>query len=553
MKRIIFLICVFSMLLCFFTIGASAESAVTDTFYVVSSQESPTALELKAQGKDVVVLSEIYASTKATAEGDWITSFTDGDHIELIFAENIIESVGTYTGILLDKAITLTVRYNGFVHLETNRVDKENTFVLKHSGAKINLIGTSKIYDENGDVITDFTYSTTDLEKNMLQIHHSKVYCWIYDGDAYVENIRASTGQELIFTTDDNSTAEASYNNTYEFVDCALHSGTTAVGLEGRDNARKYIKITGGYYSKVLAQTVLTGSYIKNCELGSFSMDCWSISNQMLVFENATITGKITTATGRTHLSFYDCNIDTAKLSLGGDGAGSSYALVYTAADCENDGTLNVYKQGKGATPVNDDSKYAQTVVDFYADPQNKAFGHTYGWEYIFEGDKYLSSGVASNACATCGDTLESQSLDTMFVSLGYSVPEFGANLSITLGFKINTEAIKQYEALSGTALTYGFVVALEERIGAGVCPLDQSGEAIILDQGNVIKVDLSSEPNSYADLKVSLPKEHADTTLLMCNYIIEAKGEELAISYAQNGAQLVENGNFTYVSYNNH
>ena len=230
MKRFLLFLGVISCLFCLFAINVSAEAfggEVTDTFYVVASQDSEAALSLKAEGKEVIVLSEVCANVSAPTDSDWINSFAEGSHIELIFAENIIEEVSAYTGILLGKAMTLTVRYNGYVHLVTNtKMDKPNLFVLKHSGASINLIGSSQIYDENGDVITDFTYNSTDLEKNMLQIRHPKVYCWVYDGNAYVENIRSYTGQELVYTDNDNSGADPSVSNTYEFVNCALSSGS---------------------------------------------------------------------------------------------------------------------------------------------------------------------------------------------------------------------------------------------------------------------------------------------------------------------------------------
>ena len=551
MKKFTFFLCALAILSCIFAISIFADEAVTDTFYVVSSQDSEVAVDLKAQGKDVVVLSEIYASTSEVKAGDWIAGFESGAHIELIFAENIIESVGTYVGILLDKAITLTVRYNGFAHLQTNIVNKENTFVLKHSGAKINLIGTSEIYDENGEVIMDFTYDANNLSKNKVQIRHSKVYCWIYDGDAYVENIRAVTGQELVFTQDDNASTDATVNNTYEFVDCALSSGSTAIGLEGRGNARKYVKISGGYYSKVTAQTVLSGSYIENCTIGSYTMDCWDITNQMITFENVTIGGAITTYTGRTHLTFIDCKIDPAKLSLGSDGGGACYALVYTSPSCEGDGVLNVYRQGKGATPVNDDSRYADVVTEYYANPQNKALGHNFEWKHNYDGEKYLSGLNAAYGCMRC-DLVEQQVfIGALFNTLGFSVPQFGGELSITVGYAINKNAVAEYESLTGNKISFGCAIAVKDCIGEGVAPLDENGDAIVLSRGRVVVADATNEPNSYMDVKINLTSDHVDTQLLITGYIAEESDNNLTVSYMQNGNKLVENNVFSYVTYN--
>ena len=561
MKRIILL---FSMIACLCVLFAISSFAaplggeVTDTFYVVASQDSEVAIALKAEGKDVVVLSEIYADTRQTSGNDWIDAFADGDHIELIFAENITEDVSAYTGILLNKDITLTVRYNGFVHLITNsKMDKENLFVLRHSGANINLLGSSEIYDENGEVIKDFTYNSTDLSKNKVQIRHPKVYCWVYDGDAYIENIRSTTGQELLYVDNDNSSADPDVRNTYEIVNCSLYSGTDPVGLLGQGAAHKTVKISGGYYSSMTIHTVYSGSYIKDCTVGKFVMDCWSISNQMLVFENVTVTGGITTYTGRTHLSFYDCSIDLSKLSLGSDGAGSGYALVYKTAGCYA-GELNVYKNGKGTTPVNGkdvntDSKYAQTVEDFYNDPANAGMGHTHQWQYSYDGAKYLSDLSATNACIRCGDTVDSAAVSAMFTVLGYSVPEFGTELSITVGYAINKDAIKQYEELIGCKINFGCVVALKDRLGEFNAPLDENGDSVMLEQGTVVKADITNEATAYMDLKVTLTDAHRDVSLLMSGFIIETLDDSVSVSYMQCGNTLVENNVFEYVSYNNH
>lgn len=562
-KNILLTLSMLTVLCCLFALTAFAQEGdpdVTDTFYVVSSQDSQVALDLKSQGKEVIVLSEVYASTSGntTSGSDWIDGFEEGSHIELIFAENIVESVAGNTGILLAKEITLTVRYNGFVHLISNLVGVPNVFVLKHSCSKINLIGTSEIFDENGLVIKDFTYNSTDLSKNKVQIRHSKVYCWVYDGDAYVENIRSTTGQELVYVDTDNSSDDPSVVNTYEFVNCALYSSTDPVGLLGQNSAPKIIKISGGYYSSICLNTICTDSYIKNCGIGGrFYMDCWGISNQMLVFENTTLGGSITTATGRTNLSFYDCDFDIAKLSLGNDGGGVGYALVYTSVTCDQDGSLNVYKKGSNSIPVNskdvnNDSRYADTLAAFYANEDNYAKGHTNEVEYSFSGEKYLSAFVAKTACTKCGNVESTKTVDALFACLGVSVPEFGDHYSITLGFKVDNEAVNKYEELTGTALSYGFVAAAEKNLGAKVSPLDEQGNVISLASGKVIKADMTDDKNSYLVLNVTLTSEHADTALLMCSYIIEAKDSSLEVSYAQ-GNSIVRDNNFTYVSYNNH
>ena len=552
MKKFLLILSIISCLFCLFAVSVSAEAfgtEVTDTFYVVASQDSEAALDLKAQGKDVIVLSEVYGDTRQTSGSDWIDSFAEGSHIELIFAESIVENVGEYTGILLSKPITLTVRYNGFVHLITNgSASRENMFVLRHSDASINLMGSSEIFDENGDVITDFTYNASDLSVNKLQIRHPKVYCWVHDGNAYVENIRSYTGQELVYT--DSGSADSV--NTYEFVNCALSSGADPVGLLGQASAPKTVKISGGYYSSINIHTVRTGSFIENCTVGKFTMDNWGHSSQMLVFDNVTINNGITTYSGRTHLSFYDCTFDISKMSLGSDGGGNCYALVYTSADCENDGSLNVYRKGSGTTPVNDDSAYAQTVTDFYADPNNSALGHISEWSYNYEGDKYVSALKAVFGCSRCGSFTEEISVDALFVTLGYSVPTFIDETCITVGYAINKDAIASYESLMGSSISFGCVVAVKDLLGQNNSPLDVNGDPVTLAQGQVIKADVTDACFDQMSLKVILPEAHTSTDLLMSAYVIEANEDSVEVSYIQDNSSLVSDNCFEYVSYDN-
>ena len=541
-KKLLFILSVVALVCCFFAISASAAST---EYYLVQSNDSEASLALQAEGKSNIVEVASLMSESSSVAGAFFAGVSDGDDITFILAEDIVTDSSADKGILINKAITVTIVYNGYSHIVTNG-NARSGIHMRNQGAHLNLIG-SHAMDENGNISDKFVSSIVTngkiTSRGNLDASHGKVYVWVYNGTVYAENMRTTTGQEFVYS-------ESGATGTYEFVNCACSSGSYAIGLQGQSS--KTVKVENGYYAGFQAFTVLSGSYINNATItgSGIHMDCWGIENNFWILTGCSIS-KIATATGRTHFKLIDCTFDPKNFSLGADGGGACYALVYTSADCENDGTLNVYRQGKGATPVNDDSKYAQTVIDFYADPQNKAFGHSYSWEYIFEGDKYLSALTAQNICAGCGNISESINVGTMFVSLGYSVPEFGTELSITLGIKIDTQAIEQYQALKGSTVSYGFAVALEEKLGTGVCPLDQNGEALTLAQGNVIKVDISSEPNAYADLKVSLSQNHLDTSLLMCGYIIEEKDDATDISYVQNG--IVENGAFQYISYNNH
>lgn len=544
MKRFLTFFSVIFVLACAFALTISAEKkieGVTDTYYVVASEDSEVAQNLKNEGKDVIVLANVYASTTALGENDWINQFEDGSHIELIFAENIVESVPEQKGILLKKAITVTVRYNGFCHLVTNLVGKENVFVLRHAGSQLNLIGTSDIYDENGDVIKDFTYSTTDFTANKLQIYHSKVYAWVHDGGVYVENVRSYTGQELVYSNDDDGGTEPAINNTYEFVDCALKSGSVSVGLLGRGNARKIVKINGGYYSKVQAFTILTGTVFENCEIGAFEMDCWDISGQIAEFRSCTI-GSISTATGRTHFTFIDCELNLSKLSLGSDGGGKCYALVYTTADCENAGTLNIYRNGNGSTPVTDDTKYPYSLVEEYV-ASNPALGHDNQSLAIYE-NGFGQKGYKRIGCVRC-DQYEAGELDALIICYGYSVSEYDAS-GYSVKYSVNKDAIEEYEAITGETVSYGIFAVSKKNLGENDV-ISSDGTAA----SGAIVAEIDNEQFSLIELKiVGIMDEQKDVKLAIGAFFGVNNGETTEYSYVQAGTK-AEGEKYAFVSYN--
>lgn len=544
-RRFLLILTIAAAICCIFALSVSADEI--QEYYLVQSLDSEAALSLQAEGKtNILDVAKLISSNNSTP-GPFFDTVSDGDSIKLTLAEDIVTNGSEGVGILINKAITVTVVYNGFTHVVPNG-SRYSGFLLRNSGAQLNLFG-SRAMDENGEFSTKFEKPVVTNNKittpGNVDAAHNKVYVWVFNGSVYAENMRTSTGQEFVYT-------ESNEYGSYEFKNCACTSGSYSIGLQGQVN--KHIKIENGYYVGIQAFTVLTGSYTKNATItgNGISMDCWGIKYNVWEFTNCSIS-KIATSTGRTHFKLIDCKFDVSTLALGGDGGGPCYALIYTSPTCESDGTLNVYRQGTGTAPDNKDELYASLVTEFYADPQNKAFGHSYGWEYIFDGAKYLTACTAQNICSSCKNITESVNIDAMFMFLGYSVSEFGESNLIAMGIKINSNAIADYEELTGATINYGFVVALKDKLGDNRVPLDANGEAVYLESGNVIKAELSSFKHSYADLMIEIPNAHIDTLLLMSAYITEQYGDSLEISYAQNISSLVENNQFSYISYNTH
>ena len=536
-RKLLFILFLISVMCCLFAITAFAQS---QTYYLVQSADSEATSALLAEGKtNIVTIAELTSSNSSTP-GTFFQGIQDNSSVEFILAENIVTSGGENEGILINKPITVTIVYNGFIHAVTNG-NRFNGIALRHGEARVRLIGSQGV-GENGEISTEFvapTYQNGAITSrgNLDAYHSGKVYVWVFDGYVYAENMRTVTGEEFVYS-------ESNSNKEYEFISCACNTDNYAIGLQGSNG--KIVKLENGYYSGLQAYSVLTGSYAKNItvEGKGLHLDSWLVPGNIWELTGCTIN-KISTSTGRTHLKLIDCTVDPANLSLNGDGGGDQFVRIYKSATCTEPGSLEIYRStGRGS-----DNPYAEELANFSA----PALGHSYSWAHIYAGDKFVSALTVENACTNCGDVTEAIIIDAMFNTLGFSVPEFGGGLAIVVGYKINNDAIAQYEALTGFTINFGCVVALKDKLGEFNAPLDENGDAVVLQSGRVIKTDVTSNKLAYMDLKVSLTGEHVDLSLLMSAFITETTNEGVWVSYLQSENQLVKDNQFTYVSFNNH
>lgn len=557
MKKLLLFLVALSMVVCFFAISVLAEEQVpdvTDTYYLVQSQDSEAAIALKNEGKQIISYPEIIGPTFANSTSVFFGDFPVGSHIEIIFGEDIFVPktiVPANKGILINTAITVTFRYNGFSHyLDNGGGSSLNGIVVRGSGAYVRLIG-SKAMDENGEFDSTFIGPKGDIANGDFNTNNCNVdvfkydenYIDVYGSKIYIENLRSYVGHATI-------KGGNSGNANITIVNSALYS-SRGRSVNFNDQAPKTVVIDGGYYKGLSGYTICTGSFVKNCAVveSNLHIDSWNISKNVWEFVNCDLskTTKISSNTGRTHYVFKDCifNPDGVTWELSGDGGGDQFVRIYKSATCTEPGSLEIKRSSHKGTS----NPYAAELENFSA----PALNHNYSWKNNYSGDKYVSTLTAVNSCSNCKDVKETYTVDTMFTALGYSVPEFGNSYSIIVGYQINRSAIEQYEAYTGSTISFGCVVALKDKLGEFNAPLDENGDAVVLQSGNVIKADITNEVYSYTSLKVSLTSEHTDLSLLMSAYIIETSDDIIQISYLQNPNELVKDNQFTYVSYNNH
>ncbi len=521
MKKLIFIISLIAiMALMCIAVGAKEIAPVKDTYYVVQSSNSEAAVNIQAEGKNIVVIDDLM-TTNGTDMGIFFNEVADNDHIELIFAENI----HTYRnaenrGILINRPITVTIRYNGYVHAVEDRCAKTGIYV-KHVNAYLRCFGTKALNE--GEIPTEFVKPTFANDKLVttgnVDAYHGKVYVWVDDGFVYMENMRTYSGEEGLFSRDGS---DGSVYENYKLLNCALGSDTTALGLIGRGGSKKIIEIDNCYIrGKFEACTVMTGSYVKNTVVtGDFFMDCWEISGQLFEFEDCTIVGSIKTESGRTHLKFTNCTFDPSKLALGSDGGGACSLQAITTATCEKAGSKIVY----GANDK------VGTVDTVYAS-ENPALGHKTECDIYY--DSYLENG-RYGTCINCGMIMADESINTspLFIFMGYSTPEDGS-YGIVASFIVNVKAIEQYESKTGKTLSYGIVAGAKTLLGENN-PLDKDGNATVLETGSVVKADISREYASYDFVLTGMKESQLNVELVIATYVEVTENEEKSIVYLQ-------------------
>ena len=156
--------------------------------------------------------------------------------------------------------------------------------------------------------------------------------------------------------------------------------------------------------------------------------------------------------------------------------------------------------------------------------PEHEHIVISFNYEsYEKEGEKVIN-------CKTCNVTT-SITTPALFVTLGYSAPEDGKN-SVAVGYKVNINALKDYEAATGNTLNYGVFVVLKDVIGD--LPIFQEDGTTT---DGVIAADITSYEFSAFNLKVvGILDEQKDIKLAMGAYVATSKDDVTEYEYIDRG-----------------
>ncbi|MBO5440742.1 MAG: leucine-rich repeat domain-containing protein [Clostridia bacterium] len=144
-------------------------------------------------------------------------------------------------------------------------------------------------------------------------------------------------------------------------------------------------------------------------------------------------------------------------------------------------------------------------AIDVNKAEEGTALGHEFDLEkgatkFNIVYANYLANGTLNIKCARC-EECNGSDVDPIISSFkGFSTKEEGSGL--TFGYTLDLEAIKEYEAVNGKTLEFGFVVAVQAFLGDNA-PLDKDGNAA---SDKVIKASITSENYTYtgADFRLT-------------------------------------------------
>ena len=190
----------------------------------------------------------------------------------------------------------------------------------------------------------------------------------------------------------------------------------------------------------------------------------------------------------------FQCDVSQMQFANQGTNSGAFYFPVTTGRAPYEKLTTIILSHPNNARYVTEGSIFN----DFTADGINILFNDSDGLDdyvtarhnfSIFGGISYESydeKGTKTMICSGCGAKTY-ESIASLFTCLGYSTPESG-NGGISIGYRINGEAILAYEEITKETVSYGLFATTKQGLGEDDI-IDENGEAgngtLIADIGN--------------------------------------------------------------------
>ena len=165
-------------------------------------------------------------------------------------------------------------------------------------------------------------------------------------------------------------------------------------------------------------------------------------------------------------------------------------------------------------------------IADFSKDGADIAFGnttYTLSTVHDYTNAKIAYSSFLENggySCVRCGAISPSAELKPIFVCEGYSVPTTG-EFSITVRFRVNKDALENYENTAGCQIEYGLVATAKSQNA----PLNEDGTVA---DPTVVQAPLTRDFSIFQVKLANIGEDKKDTQIVLCGYAIERKDDEI-------------------------
>lgn len=185
--------------------------------------------------------------------------------------------------------------------------------------------------------------------------------------------------------------------------------------------------------------------------------------------------------------------------------------------------TVNKYENKHNITASTEIAEQVQTYEVTPIDPK----GHdTLGTLLDVVYNSFLEKGTGTYICSACGKThTVENAVDAIFEWLGYSTNADKNEFAI--GYRINHEALEQYETLSGNKLVFGVVGAITENLG-GLAPFDEALDPSVKKVS--LEIPRENEAGEIAEIcfRIQGFKEtQMDLGITMAGYVTETTTDE--------------------------
>ncbi len=195
--------------------------------------------------------------------------------------------------------------------------------------------------------------------------------------------------------------------------------------------------------------------------------------------------------------------------------------VIYDFSACEyNDG-------------VHGEIEYINACVGICRECQTSVVNHVEDAELridLLAYTDYSLAGTKIISCSNEGCTYSvSEQTPALFKNLGYSAAEYGDG-GMSIGFKVNSEAILDYEAITGVSINYGVFAVMKDNIGNNDI-FDADGTA----QAGVIAADITESGFDLFNLKIfGFTEAQKEIDLAMGAFVGTSKDGVTEYSYLQ-------------------